>query len=309
MPAVKPIRTTLAQDGFAACLYQAPQPSDKGVIVLIGDDGGDAMNRWCARYLNTHGCHALGLGKWQDKSQPNGVSEWPLEYIERAACWLRARGIAKIGVMGGSMGGNMALAAASCIPEISLVAAFCPCDLVMEGAHEGKKDGMGEWCTGKSCYTWRGQPLPFHPYSLTPREYWDTYKRSSLAHRELRSVEIFRHAEEALTPAEECFLPVENIRGSVLLFAAEDDSMWETARYVRRLTQRLTRHGFAYPVQAHIYRYGTHFIFPQSLLTGALPVGGNLLPMLFASGRRHPKECRQSRLHVDAVLQKALAAW
>lgn len=65
------------------------------------------------------------------------------------------------------------------------------------------------------------------------------------------------------------------------MFAAEDDSMWETAKYVRRMEKRLKAHEFQYPFECHVFRYGTHFIFPQSLLTGALPVGNGLLRKQF----------------------------
>lgn len=301
--------TNAEKDGFYGCFYEAVQKSDKCMIILIGDTGDDAMNKWGARYLNSCDCHALGLGKWQDKRKDNGVYEWPLEYIEQAVNWLRQKGITKIGVMGASMGGNMGLAAASYIPDISLVVALCPCDMVLEGYHESKRDGMGEWCSGNSTYTWRGKPLAFQPYYCTAREYWDTYTISSKKHKEMRAIEIFRHSEAEKPASEECFIKVENIQGKILFFAAEDDSMWETAKYVRRMEKRLQEHSFSYPVESHIYQYGTHFVFPQTMLTGAFPVGSSLLTKLFVSGRKHPKECRQSRILVDEAVRKAIAQW
>lgn len=301
--------TDLMKDGFSGCFYEASEPSGKCVIVFIGDHGDNIMNKWSAKYLNALGCHVLGIGKWQEREKRNGIYEWKLEYVESAVKWLRAKNIAKIGMMGGSFGGNLALTAASLIPDISFVSVFCPCDIVLEGFQEGKKDGMGEWCTGTSSYTWRGEPLPYQPYFLTEREYWDTYRRASKKYKELNSREIFIHSEKTRSVPEECFIKIENIKGKILMFAAEDDSMWETAKYVRRMEKRLKEHHFAYPFECHVYKYGTHFIFPQSLLTGALPVGSGLLIRLFASGRKHPKECRESRIHVDQVMRAAIREW
>lgn len=299
----------MSRDGFLGCFYKAPVLSDKCIIAFIGDTGDDIMNKWSAKYLNSLGCHALCIGKWQDKSKLNGIYEWKLEYVENAVKWLRKKHICKIGIMGGSFGGNLALTAASLIPDISLVIAGCPNDVIMEGYKEGKKDGMREWCSGTSTYTWRGEPLTYQPYFLTEREYWDIYKNSSKKKRELNSRDIFIHSENSRPVPEECFIKTENIKGRILMFGADDDSMWETGKYIRRMEKRLREHNFKYPFECHVFKYGTHFVFPQSLLTGAFPIGSGILIKIFASGRKHPRECKESRINIDKIVKRTIAAW
>ena len=47
---------------------------------------------------------------------------------------------------------------------------------------------------------------------------------------------------------------------------AEDDVLWDTCRYIRRMEERLSRHPHDCAWEALLYRHGTHFAFPDSML-------------------------------------------
>ena len=108
---------------------------------------------------------------------------------------------------------------------------------------------------------------------------------------------------------EEVFIQVENIRGDIVVFGAEDDTLWFTAKYIRRMERRLKEKGFSFRFEPHIYEKGTHFIFPQGMMERILPVGSGLLPRMFVSGKKYPKECKAARIDVDRATAEAVRRW
>ncbi|MBQ8979735.1 MAG: acyl-CoA thioester hydrolase, partial [Oscillospiraceae bacterium] len=105
-------------------------------------------------------------------------------------------------------------------------------------------------------------------------------------------------------------IKVENIKGKVVFVGAKDDSLWDTCRYIDRMCERLrtTPHECRYAKLT--YEYGSHFVFPQSMLEYVLPVGSSLLMRFaFRSLKEHPSECRQTRLDIDRKLRKVISEW
>ena len=105
--------------------------------------------------------------------------------------------------------------------------------------------------------------LPYLPYGLTEHQYYDRIVKSCKKHHELRSRELFQHAEKQEVP-ENCFIPIERIHGRLLIIAAADDSMWESEKYAMRMEQRLASLPHPSEAEAVIYPYGTHLLLPYS---------------------------------------------
>ena len=79
---------------------------------------------------------------------------------------------------------------------------------------------------------------------------------------------------------------------------------------IRRMMKRLDELSHDCTAEALLYKHGTHFVFPQSMLTAMLPAGSGLLVrLMFKAGRDYPKECRQTRLDIDRKLSQAIAEW
>ena len=55
----------------------------------------------------------------------------------------------------------------------------------------------------------------------------------------LASRKLFDDSEAAHPITEDAYIKVENIRGRLLLIGAADDSLWDTAKYIRRMERRL----------------------------------------------------------------------
>lgn len=91
---------------------------------------------------------------------------------------------------------------------------------------------------------------------------------------------------------------------------AEDDTLWDTAKYIRRAQKRLDERAHDCDVQTLVYKHGTHFVFPQSVLKKIFPIGsGLILKLMFKAAREYPKECKQMRLDLDDKIDKVIDEW
>ena len=95
-----------------------------------------------------------------------------------------------------------------------------------------------------------------------------------------------------------------------MLIGAEDDVLWDTAKYIRRMKQRMKEHPHTCRPAYVIYEHGTHFVFPESMLKTMLPVGSGLFVKLaFQAARKYPQECRSARLDIDHRVRNVVAEW
>lgn len=109
---------------------------------------------------------------------------------------------------------------------------------------------------------------------------------------------------------EQEMIKIEKINGMLLLIGAEDDVLWDTAKYIRRMKQRMKEHPHTCRLEYVIYEHGTHFVFPGSMLKTMLPVGsGVFMKLAFQAARKHPKECRSTRLDINQRVRNAVAEW
>ena len=299
------------RDGFCGAWYPLPtaQKTDCAVILMLGDSAVDRMAASGAKWLHRQGCHALAMSP--DKKD-YGHHNYPLERFGKAIEFLKAQGCGKIGIVGASTTGMLALVAASYYPEISLTIAVSPPDFIMEGFYQDGKDGMRERPgENESSVSWQGSALPYLPYAYRHPEYWQKILAESKAGGDkIASRKMFDESERSHPVQEEEKIKVERIRGRVICIGAEDDVLWDTCKYIRRIEQRLCETPHECVFEAWLYKHGTHFAFPESMLKIMLPVGSSLLvSVMFRAGKEHPEECRETRLDIDRRLQKALREW
>ncbi len=297
------------KDGLYGACYECPVPSEKGVILMLGDAVDDRMAVSGVRWLHQQGCHVMAMAP---AKKDYGHHNYPLERFGKAIKILQDKGCGKIGIIGASTTGMLALAAASYYPEISLTIAISPSDFVMEGFYRDGKDGMRERPgDNESSISWKGKPLPYLPYAYRHPEYWQKIKEASRAGKDLvASRSLFDESERMHPVREEEKIKVEKIQGKVLCIGAEDDVLWDTCKYIRRMGERLKNRPHHCRFKALLYEHGTHFVFPESMLKMMLPVGGSLLVgAAFRAGRKYPKECRETRLDIDRKLRKVFRKW
>lgn len=296
------------RDGFYGVYYPNPVPSRKAMIAMLGDSSDDHMVKSGVTWLCRHGCNVMAMSP--DKKD-YGHHDYPLEWIGRAIAVLKARGNQKIGIVGASTTGMVALVAASLFPDITLTIALSPPDFIMEGFYQGNKEGAKEWPSDGSSLSWQGQPLPYLPYAYRHPQYWQQVMADSRAGGDkIASRPMFAESERRHPVREEERIKVEKIKGKVIFAGAEDDVLWDTCKYIRRIMKRLETLPHDCTAEALLYEHGTHFIFPQSMLTTMLPVGsGLLIRLMFKAGRQYPKECKETRLDIDEKLSRFIAEW
>ena len=299
------------RDGFCGAWYPAPgaKQTDCAMILMLGDSSEDRMAASGAKWLHRQGCHALAMSP--DKKD-YGHHNYPVERFGKAIEFLKAQGCGKIGIVGASTTGMLALVAASYYPEISLTVAVSPPDFIMEGFYQDGRDGMRERPgDNESSVSWQGQPLPYLPYAYQHPEYWQRIMEESKAGGDkIASRKMFDESERRHPVQEEEKIKIERICGRVICIGAEDDVLWDTCKYIRRLEQRLNQVPHEGVFEAWLYEHGTHFAFPESMLKLMLPVGSGLLvSFMFKAGKEHPKECRETRIDIDRRLQKVLREW
>ena len=238
---MKKIYFTPEHDGFYGAYYPNSKSVSKTMIVMLGDDIDDTFVKAAVRWLHPLECNVMALAP---AKKDYGHHSYPIERIESAVTWLKSQGHDKIGICGASTTGMLALAAASYIPDIRLTLAFTPCDFIMEGFYRDGLDGVRERPGDyESSLSYRGKQLPFLPYAYRHPEYWQKIMEESKAGGDkIASRKMFDESERRHPIQEEERIKVENIRGKLIFIGAEDDVLWDTCRYIRRMEERLERY-------------------------------------------------------------------
>ncbi len=300
---------TVENDGFVGAYYGGPSDSRKGMILMLGDSSEDYMARCGAAWLKERGCHVLCMSAGK---KDYGHHNYPLERFSKAIAFLKSEGMEKFGIAGASTTGMLALAAASYYPEITLTIAMSPSDFVMEGFYRDGKDGANERPGDhESTLSWQGEPLPYLPYAYRHPEYWQKLKEEAKRGGDLAAArEMFDESERRHPLQEEEKIKVEKIRGKIVFIGAEDDVLWDTCRYIRRMEKRLAEKEHECSYESLLYEHGTHFVFPESMLKKMLPVGSKLfVGLMFKAGKMYPKQCRETRIDIDRKLTRILSVW
>lgn len=300
---------TLEKDGFYGAYYENKNRAGKAMIFVPGNTIDDGMAVAGVKWLHRQGCNVLTM---TPPKKDCGYHNYPLECFEKAISYLKAQGNSRIGIIGGSTTGMMALLAASYYPDITLTIAMTPPDFVMEGFYQDGLDGARERPGDhESTVSYQGKPLPYLPYAYRHPEYWQKIRQESKEGGDLIAArKMFDKSERRHPVQEEERIKIENINGKLVLVGAEDDVLWDTCKYIRRMEARLKSlpHKCKYKVMT--YEHGTHFVFPESMLRMIFPVSSSLVVgFMFKAGRKYPKECKAARIDIDRRLSGIIRKW
>jgi len=272
-------RTPVREGGLSAvfCQPEGPGPHP-GLLLLGGSEGG--LHEPDAALLAARGYATLALAYFRAPGVSPDLVDVPLEYFGTALDWLAARpGVRadRLGVMGGSRGGELALLLGATFPAIRTVVSTLGSGLIMQGIGGHTIAEMVD--TARASWTYRGQRLPYLPSRATP-----AFAARLMAGEPIDLGEIFRAALDAADAdtIAAATIPVERIGGPVLLISAGDDRTWPTEQLSTMAEVRLRRHGHPHPVEHHRYPAAGHGIIPPphgptTILTAPLPGGAMIL--------------------------------
>lgn len=302
---MKKIHLEVHTDGFYGDYWKCKTDSDCAMIAMIGDDSQDYLARTSVKWLQKLGLNVMTMSP---AKKDYGHHNYPLERIENAIRRLKVHGNKKVGIVGASTTGTLALTAASYFEDITLTIGLTPSDFIWQGFMQGKKDGCKEWpIEEESLFSYRGKPLPYMPFCYKHPQYWHVIEQETKRTGDMiNSRKLFDDSEAVHPILEEEKIKIEKIHGKLLLIGAEDDVLWNTAKYIRRMEER----EHICKLEAVVYKYGTHFVFPESMLKMMLPIGSaSFVKFAFQSARKHPKECLETRIDIDNRIRSTAKAW
>jgi dienelactone hydrolase len=194
-----------------------------GVLVVGGSEGGRPQGK--AAWLASRGYVAFALAYFRYDDLPRRLEGIPLEYFGSALAWMMQRPEVlsdRIGVMGTSRGGELALQLGSMYPQIRAVVAYVPASARFPACCGGTQVPYA--------WTWQGQPLSY----VLPR--------------------FLRNPAAMMSAA----IPVEHTHGPVLLISGDDDGVWPSEMMAEEVVARLKHYRFPYAVEHLKYPHAGH---------------------------------------------------
>lgn len=282
-----------ASDGVSAIegeylrgFHFTPEEKTHGGVVVVygGSEGGPDYGR--AQWLCDEGYEVLSLFFFGQPNQAPSLSKVPMEQFEEVHDYIARRiGPGPVTVIGTSKGAEFALLLAAHGFDLDNVVAFAPAHYSYSGLD------FSTWEDTPS-FTLRGEDVPF---ASLRNASWLTGMRLGWQSVTNYPVSYRASYEQAAEAADEkARIDLTSFDGNVLLFAGEEDRMWQSEVAAEELASR------SEGVEAHVYAGAGHAFFPDAEELGRgweLMLGGT------AEGNRNAHE--ESR----RVLLERLAQW
>ncbi len=267
---------SVRERGLVGTFFEAPGRHRRpAVIVFGGSEGGMVFSELQAALLASHGFDALALAYFDPTGAlpgiPTTLSSVPLEYFGTAIDWLgqqRSVDRHRLGVVGASRGGELALLLGTRYPQLKAVVARAPSSVVWSGLPDFTK----------AAWTAHGQPVPF----LVPKVGGGS-----------TGFEWYLNALEDPEADPRATIPVERINGPVLLIDGADDQLWPSPEMATRVMARLRSHGHPFADRQLSYADTGHVIpipfEPTTTFVAGPGIGGTPEGAARASREHWPK--------------------
>ncbi len=284
--------TAVKEKGLVGKLFE---PEKKGrhpaVLVLSGSEGG--MNEPEAAVLASRGYTAFALAYFRADGLPKQLVKIPLEYLKKGIDWLKERDSVdarRLGVVGASKGGELALLLGATFPEIRAVVARVPSHVVWSGIGGTYQE---------SSWTYQGKPLP----CVATRPGVGFFAQLA-GNKPVRLVDIYLPGLKDEEAVKKATIPVEKISGAVLLISGKEDEMWPSAAMADAVVERLKKHKHPHPCEHLCYAGAGHAVpsfyspLKDSVAAGRFALGGTPEANARALADSRPKFLRFLKDHL-----------
>lgn len=273
------------KDGFEGALYETGNNDDRVLIVIQGLKGLELPGKYASLFCEK-GYSALAMSYYGGEGQKKNMRAIPLEQFQTACDDLKKRGYKRIGIYGNSKGAGMALLAATVVPDISLVIAASSFGHIMQGTGKASEDPC------KAMVSFRGQDFPY----VKKGKLFSDFVKRCIREKNIRLLYFFDEWDKKGT--EENEIPVEKIRGDILLLTSTHDESVPAKKDAELLVKRLIRNDFKYGYKHINSETGSHNL-------GYFPVNNNMLPR----EKKFPEECQKAREETLALIFDTLDRW
>ncbi len=253
------------------------------VVVFSGSDGGNNDNM--ARQIRDGGYNVLGLYFFGQPGQQQYLSDVPLEFFDEVLAWIKEHGDvqAPITVLGLSKGAELVANLAIRYPEINNIVLYAPAAYNYQGLNFRQRNALPS-------FTWRREPVDYARLPFFPSTTVRLFMNLPVSYRKTYEVSLAEASNR-----DSARIPIEKFSGHGLLFAGNQDAMWQSDSAVQELSERNKNlEGVIYPGAGHLFsrdidqEYGR--IWP-TMLGGT--VDGN----------------RAAKIQSDKLLFERLDAW
>jgi len=278
--------TDLDEDGLVGLSFRPAGPGPfPAVMVLGGSTGGLGGADAKAALLASRGIAALAVAYFAAEGRPPDLVDIPLEDLGAGLAWLRRRPHVdpeRVGVLGSSRGGELALLLGATLRGIRCVVAGAPSSVVWGGAGRGAAPGSAAWTFG-------GRRLSTMPPWLPERA------AGVYAGDPVRLEPLFAEVLDDRQAVRAAEIAVERVGAPVLLVSGGDDALWPSARMAEAIERRASCARTATRVR--------HLHYPAAGHLCATPPGTILPPTIV-----HPLDGRRYLMGGTAAANAAAAA-
>ncbi len=215
---------SIENDGLVGTFYPAASTDKRvGVLVLGGSEGG--VPERLAKPVVDAGFPVLALAYFNAQGLPQELERIPLEYFDKAKSWLHKQTKVKsdnLVIVGWSKGAELALILASRDEKVSRVVAIAPSSVSWAGI-------LKDWTkVPDSSWTERGKGLAH--VAFKPSGQVDGL------------LDLYTQSLENRDDDGKADIPVESIRGSVVLMTGEKDEIWPSNSMAKLICERINSH-------------------------------------------------------------------
>jgi dienelactone hydrolase len=253
--------TRVRADGLVATYLRAKGEDVRPALIVVGGSQGGLPEALAYKFAE-RGWATLAVAYFGAEGLPPSLANIPIEYGDRAIAWLQRQPFVDtglLGIVGVSRGSEFALLLAARNPALKRVVAYSPSHVVWGPVGSTNDPAVSAWTTG-------GQPLPHVPHARPPDYSAKPYRGTPDFLADLRQSAAVQAAA----------IPVEKIRGDILLISGDDDQMWPASFMARQITRRLEARQHAHRAEHLSFPGAGHLLSPDSdpaLLEGRHPTG------------------------------------